>query len=73
MNSEGVLNLIGTATAFSCRPSELFSGELDEYAAYCLDEACAFILSKMKDGQKPVFPDQLKFKSFKDFYKKYGR
>ena len=73
MNSEGVLNLIGTASAFSCRPSDLFNGELDAYEAYCLDEACAFILSKMKGGETPVFPDQLKFKSFKDFYKRYDR
>lgn len=73
MNSEGVLNLIGTASAFGCRPSDLFNGELDGYDAYCLDEACAFILSKMKGGETPVFPDQLKFKSFKDFYKMYGR
>lgn len=67
-----MLNLIGTASAFGCRPSDLFGGELDVYEAYCLDEACAFILSKMKGGENPVFPDQLKFKSFKDFYRQYG-
>lgn len=38
----------------------------DEYTAYCFDEACALIISKMKSGEEPVF--KKKYKSFKEMY-----
>lgn len=27
----------------------------DDYVAYCLDEACAFIINKIADGEEPKF------------------
>lgn len=36
------------------RPSEIIFLK-DEYTAYCFDEACAYISSRIKDGEKPVF------------------
>lgn len=35
-------------------PSELLCIE-DEYTAYCFDEACAVIISKVNEGLKPNF------------------
>lgn len=36
------------------RPSEIIFLE-DSYTSYCFDEACAYIISRIKDGEKPVF------------------
>lgn len=36
------------------RPSEIIFLK-DEYTSYCFDEACAYIISKMKDGEMPTF------------------
>ena len=35
------------------RPSDLMGIE-DAYTAFCFDEACAYIISKMHDGEEPV-------------------
>lgn len=37
-----------------CRPSEMLDIE-DKYTAYCFDEAIAFIIKKLKDGEEPKF------------------
>lgn len=39
----------------------------DPYTAYCFDEACAFILQKIDNGEEPVFTR--KVTSFRDIYK----
>ena len=36
------------------RPSDLM-GIDDVYTAFCFDEACAYIVSQLKDGKEPVF------------------
>ena len=41
----------------------------DSYTAYCLDEACAYILSQIEDGNNPVF--KVHYNSFADMYKNY--
>ena len=69
MTSEGIVNLIGTALKFGCRPSMLL-GVDDEYTSYCLDEACAFIATKMENGDEPTF--RVEYKSFSDVYKRYS-
>lgn len=69
MGSRDVLTLISVAKTYECRPSELFDIE-DAYTAYCLDEACAFITTKIQAGEEPAFKKE--FKSFKDLYKQYG-
>jgi hypothetical protein len=52
-------------------------GGLDEYTAFCFDEACAFILQKLKDGEKPIFKEEQNktekiYKRPSDLYKKFG-
>lgn len=39
------------------RPSEIL-GITDSYVAYCFDQACLYILMKIKDNIKPVFPSK---------------
>ena len=65
MKSKNVLSLIGMMNLYRTRPSVLLGIE-DEYTAFCLDEACAYIANKIESGEKPMF--NLKFKSFKDMY-----
>lgn len=36
------------------------------YSAFCFDEACAFILTKIEEGEEPIF--KKKHKSFSDYY-----
>lgn len=55
---------------YNKRPSEFFDLAGDEYTAYCLDEACAYISIQMKDGKEPKF--KRKVKSLKDFYSSIG-
>ena len=50
-------------------PSEIFGG-LDEYTAYCFNEAIAYILQMLKEGNKPVF--KKKVKSFHEMYSSYN-
>lgn len=53
---------------YACRPSTLFD-ITDPYTAYCFDEACAYILSEIEEGNEPDF--RLKFSSFKEMYAYY--
>lgn len=39
---------------YRVRPSEIV-GITDLYTSFCFDEACAYIISKMKDGEEPDF------------------
>ncbi len=58
-------------------PSELLGIEC-KYTAYCLDEACLYIMSQMegKDKIKPKFKTKeskkTKFKSFTELYASYN-
>ena len=45
-------------------------GLTDVYTAFCLDEACAYIMMKMRNKEKPTF--EVKYSSFKDLYAKYN-
>lgn len=47
-------------------PAEILFVE-DEYTAYCLNEACAYIRGMMDRKQQPMFKKQ--YKSFADLYK----
>lgn len=60
--------MLGLANVYKCRPSTLF-GITDVYTAYCFDEACAFIVTKIENGEEPQFV--VKYNSFKDLYKQY--
>ena len=48
----------------------------DPYTAYCLDEACAFIHTKLQKGEEPVIPKEeepepVHYSSPSEFYKKF--
>lgn len=51
-------------------PSEVLHVE-DEYTAYCLDEACDYILDMISSGQEPIF--ERKCSSFTEMYAKYDQ
>lgn len=50
---------------YSCRPSELMKIS-EDYAAFCFDEACDYILGKIEDDEEPKF--KKKFGGFSDYY-----
>lgn len=50
---------------YKCRPSSLLHIE-DEYTSYCLDEACAYIMRKIENGEEPNFA--VHYSSFSDLY-----
>lgn len=57
------------------RPSELIEID-DEYTAFCFDEVCAYIISRMRDGEEPVIGNKdIKqaqgYTKPSDLYKKY--
>lgn len=41
------------------RPSELV-GIDDTYLAFCFDEACAYILKRIQDGEEPIIKENQK-------------
>jgi hypothetical protein len=41
------------------RPSEIL-GIIEEYDAYCLDEAVAYIILKMEQGEQPKYKQEKK-------------
>lgn len=49
-------------------PSELLH-LTEEYDAYCLDEACAYIMQKLDEGAEPTFVVQ--YTSFEALYRQY--
>lgn len=61
------------ADTYHCRPSNLID-VTDPYEAYCFDEACVFILSKLRSGEEPMFETEQKhYTSFKALYKQYEK
>lgn len=57
-----------------CRPSELLEIP-DAYTAFCFDQACALIVSKLKDGETPIVKEESEegknYARPSDFYKKF--
>lgn len=56
------------AKRYNVRVSTFFD-ITDEYTAFCLDEACAYIYSELEQGHEPHY--KVKAKSFSDFYKQF--
>lgn len=50
------------------RPSEILNIK-DEYTAYCLDEACAYIMNRLDNKEEMYFTK--KYTSFAELYKNY--
>lgn len=42
----------------------------DGYTSFCFDEACAYILGKLKDGKKPIFKKNVEKGRVKPHYSK---
>lgn len=61
-----LLQLINMSNAYRCSPSQLLHVE-EDYAAWCLDEACFFVKRKIDEGEEPLFKKA--YKSFSDVYK----
>lgn len=65
------------AKLYKCRPSDIL-GIVDVYTAYCLDEACAYIISKIQKGEEPDFNIQKEslekrhYSSLRDMYNSMG-
>lgn len=49
-------------------PSEVMNIE-DEYIAYCFNEACAYIIGRLQNGDELQF--KKKYTSFSDLYRNY--
>lgn len=63
---------------YKTRPSEII-GIVDVYTAFCFDEACAYITSKIKDGEEPDFTvkkseslEKPHYSSLKEMYSAMG-
>lgn len=65
------------AKLYKVKPSDIL-GIVDSYTAYCLDEACAYIVSMIKNGEEPDFSIQKEslekrhYNSIKDMYSSMG-
>lgn len=64
---------------YDVRPSQLI-GITEEYDAYCFDEAAAYIISRIKDGETPDFSikdnkgtiEKPRYSKMSDMYKSMG-
>lgn len=45
------------AKAYGVRPSQILHLESDDYTAFCLDEACAVIMSRTSQGERCYFQE----------------
>lgn len=81
MISKKIEIVIAQAKEFKKLPSEILFIE-DEYVAYCFNEACFYLMMRLKNGDKPnyrKFEEQERlskqgktsYSNFKDFYKNY--
>lgn len=69
MKSKRIINVLSMAKRFRCLPSEVIHLD-DEYTAYCFDEACDIIMSRIDNGEEPVF--RVKYNSFSEMYRQYA-
>lgn len=64
---------------YSIRPSDIIGIE-DDYTRYCFDEAVAYIISRIKDGENPNFSvkynkgtvEKPHYSKMSDLYKSMG-
>lgn len=78
VRSGEVLRLLGTIKTLESGilPSQVMGIE-DEYTAFCFDEACAFIVSKLQNKEEPIInfdagsSGKKVYSKPSDFYKKF--
>lgn len=60
---------------YHCPPSVIMHID-DEYTAFCFDEACCLIMTKLSEGETPQYlsyqDEKKEYKNFKDFYAQYN-
>lgn len=70
------------AKLYKCLPSEIIGIDKDDtYTAYCFNEACMYIMTRLENGDKPRYKVRKqekkkkpkRYKTFSEFYKKYER
>lgn len=73
--SRKIESILMMSKLYKCRPSELM-GRVDEYTAFCFDEACAYIIAKLQNDEKPRYKEwgviEKHYKNFSDMYKEVG-
>ena len=72
------MNVIAMSKLYDVRPSVLLDIP-DAYTSYCFDEACAYITSRIKDGEEPDFSvvennniEKQHYNSLSDMYASMG-
>ena len=68
VKSKSVLDLIAQSKIYGRTPAELLFIE-DEYTAFCLNQACAYIRCKIEEKEEPIF--ETKYNSFSQMYAQY--
>lgn len=62
---------------YNCLPSDIMGIE-DNYTAFCFNEACAEIMLRLQNEEKPIYREQREeeqqeeYSNFTEFYKKFG-
>lgn len=61
---------------YNCLPSDIM-GIDDNYTAFCFNEACAEIMLRLQNEEKPIYREQREeeqegYSNFTEFYKKFG-
>ena len=60
---------------YNCLPSYIIGIE-DNYTAFCFNEACAEIILRLQNEEKPIYreqeEEQEEYSNFTDFYKNFG-
>lgn len=62
------MTVLGMMQRFNVRPSEIMAID-DPYTAYCLDEACLYIVNQLDKGEEICFRPQ--YTSFTELYAQY--
>lgn len=54
IKNERILSILAISKNYKQRPSEIL-GIKNDYEAFCLDEACIYILNQLADDKEPDF------------------
>lgn len=79
MTSKEIESVLLQSRLYKCLPSKIIGiDEEDTYTAYCFNEACAYIMMKIENGDKPRYIERKKsnvknYKTFTDFYKEFEK
>lgn len=69
--SDKILNIIDMAKMYNTLPSKILNVK-DEYTAFCLNQACAYIRDMKESGAEPISNmERKKCTSFSDLYAKF--